>query len=122
FWLLVTAFLWGATNPLLKKSSKGFEEINKETFLSQRLAEIKFLLSNLKYLGFLILNQCGSLVFYLTLSSADLSLAIPITNFLSLVFTGIVGYLIGEKSINGGSILGMVFVVFGVTMCIMSKA
>ncbi|KGL76139.1 Transmembrane protein 234, partial [Tinamus guttatus] len=43
-----------------------------------------------------LLNQCGSLLFYLTLASTDLSLAVPLCNSLALVATLVTGKILGE--------------------------
>uniref|UniRef100_A0A8B9YYA7 Transmembrane protein 234 n=1 Tax=Buteo japonicus TaxID=224669 RepID=A0A8B9YYA7_9AVES len=51
-----------------------------------------------------LLNQGGSLLFYLTLASADLSLAVPLCNSLALIVTLVTGRLLGEdiggKNVN----------------------
>ncbi|XP_074072595.1 transmembrane protein 234, partial [Macrotis lagotis] len=61
------------------------------------LRDVKGLLSNSQYLVPLCLNQCGSLIYYLTLASTDLSLAVPISNSLALVVTLVVGKFLGEE-------------------------
>ncbi|POI34598.1 hypothetical protein CIB84_001648 [Bambusicola thoracicus] len=43
-----------------------------------------------------LLNQCGSLLFYLTLASAELSLAVPLCNSLALIVTLVTGRILGE--------------------------
>ncbi|KFU91823.1 Transmembrane protein 234, partial [Chaetura pelagica] len=43
-----------------------------------------------------LLNQGGSLLFYLTLASTDLSLAVPLCNSLALIITVVTGRLLGE--------------------------
>ncbi|KPP57823.1 hypothetical protein Z043_124413, partial [Scleropages formosus] len=48
------------------------------------------------YLVPFLLNQSGSLIYYLTLASADLSLAVPLTNSLTFLFTLLGGALLGE--------------------------
>lgn len=56
----------------------------------------------LQYLIPFLLNQCGSVVYYLTLASADLSVAVPITNSLTMIITTLTGKLLGEDNINAG--------------------
>ncbi|KAK3710164.1 hypothetical protein QZH41_010554, partial [Actinostola sp. cb2023] len=51
-----------------------------------------------------LLNQSGSVLFYLTLASADLSLAVPITNSLTFLFTILTGKLLGEENVSIGII------------------
>ncbi|XP_029185435.2 transmembrane protein 234 homolog [Acropora millepora] len=119
FWLCFVSLLWGATNPLIRKGSKGIEEINRSSRIKQFCAEVIFLASNWKYMVPFLLNQCGSVVFYLTLASADLSIAVPVTNSLTLIITTLVGRILGEGEINTGAFLGMVLIVSGVTICVM---
>ncbi|XP_072830984.1 transmembrane protein 234 isoform X3 [Vicugna pacos] len=57
---------------------------------------MKALFLNAEYLMPFFLNQCGSLLYYLTLASTDLTLAVPISNSLAIVFTLIVGKVLGE--------------------------
>ena len=48
FWLCVVALLWGATNPLIRKGSKGVEDIKRSNAIYQFLAELRFLVFNWK--------------------------------------------------------------------------
>ncbi|KFQ30273.1 Transmembrane protein 234, partial [Mesitornis unicolor] len=43
-----------------------------------------------------LLNQGGSVLFYLTLASADLSLAVPLCNSLAVIVTLVTGRILGE--------------------------
>ncbi|KAK3573556.1 hypothetical protein QTP86_027838, partial [Hemibagrus guttatus] len=135
--LLLVAALWGATNPFLKKGTEGIEHVRKGHKISQFLAEAKFLFLNIKYLVPFLLNQSGSVVFYLTLATtgdveealliltlsdvADLSLAVPMVNSLSLVFTMFTGKLLGEECGGKSAVLGMVLITAGVTLCVSSS-
>ncbi|XP_035666364.1 transmembrane protein 234-like isoform X2 [Branchiostoma floridae] len=121
FWLAVVSVFWGATNPLLKRGSVGIEKIKKDSAILQFFAELQFMVFNIKYLVPFIINQCGSVVYYLTLASADISLAVPITNSLTFLFTTLTGSLLGEKVGNRDTVLGMVLVLFGVFLCVLDK-
>ncbi|CAM4726181.1 unnamed protein product [Leuciscus chuanchicus] len=103
--LLLVAILWGGTNPFLKKGSEGIEGVQRDNKLLQFLAEIKFLFLNLKYLVPFLLNQSGSIVFYFTLASTDLSLAVPMVNSLTFLFTLLMGKLLGEEFGGKGKVL-----------------
>lgn len=46
--LLLVSVLWGCTNPFLKRGTAGIENVTKTSRVSQLLAEVKFLLLNLK--------------------------------------------------------------------------
>ena len=47
-WLCIVAFLWGFTNPFIKRAGSGIESIKKENHVSQFFAELKFLFTNWK--------------------------------------------------------------------------
>ncbi|XP_064607194.1 transmembrane protein 234 homolog [Liolophura sinensis] len=119
--LTVVAFLWGATNPLIKLGSQGIEKIKENNAVKQFLCEFKFLLLNWKYVIPFLVNQCGSVVYYYTLASAEMSLTVPIANSLAFVFTTLVGRLLGEKIQRWETYLGMCLVITGVMFCIVAK-
>ncbi|XP_060069924.1 transmembrane protein 234-like [Ylistrum balloti] len=121
FWFVVVATMWGGTNPLLKRGSKGVERIREHNRIQQFLSELKFLFFNWKYLVPFCINQGGSVIYYLTLATADLSLAVPITNSLTFIFTSISGTLMGEKPPSRDTCFGMMLVVCGVALCVLDK-
>ncbi|PNI15695.1 TMEM234 isoform 8 [Pan troglodytes] len=94
--LVLVAALWGGTQPLLKRASAGLQRVHEPTWAQQLLQEMKTLFLNTEYLMPFLLNQCGSLLYYLTLASTDLTLAVPICNSLAIIFTLIVGKALGE--------------------------
>eukprot|EP00106_Octopus_bimaculoides_P005214 XP_014772656.1 PREDICTED: transmembrane protein 234-like [Octopus bimaculoides] len=120
FWLVLVSVIWGCTNPILKKTSAGIENIKEQNTILQLKSELLFLVFRLKYVTAFLINQCGSILFYLTLASADLSIAVPLTNSLTFVFTVLTGCFLGEK-IPRQSQFGMLLIVFGVSLCIFSK-
>ncbi|XP_027720222.1 transmembrane protein 234 isoform X1 [Vombatus ursinus] len=67
--LVLVAVLWGGSNPLLKRATGNMEPVLEGNRLEQLLQEMKYLFFNYQYLVPLCLNQCGSLIYYLTLSS-----------------------------------------------------
>ncbi|CAJ0768890.1 10723_t:CDS:2 [Entrophospora sp. SA101] len=69
----------------------------------------------------LLLNLSGSIVYYYTLGQSDLSLAIPITNSLTFIFTTLAASLIGEEIGSKETWIGMGLVVIGVGLCVDSK-
>lgn len=121
-WLVVVSALWGCTNPLLKCGGRGIEELQEKNVLLRILLQLKFLLLNWKYMIPFLLNQSGSLVFYLTLATVDLSLAVPVTNSLAFLFTSLTAKLMGEKIGNSGTYVGMFLVAIGVSICVYSKS
>nr|XP_050866174.1 transmembrane protein 234 homolog isoform X2 [Vespula vulgaris] len=92
-----TAFLWGVTNPLIKKGASGLENIKAKTSCGQFFKELYFLFTNAKYMTPFLFNQIGSLLYYLALQGADISLAVPVSNSLTFVITAVTGWILGEK-------------------------
>lgn len=128
FWCIIVAVIWGGTNPLMKKGSAGIEKApadvtsanktqKEESFIHRSLVELKFLIFNWKYTLPFLVNQSGSILYYWTLSSATLSVAVPLTNALTLIVTVLVGKVLGERS--GGFLLyigiGLVFAGVAIT-------
>lgn len=117
---VLVSILWGSTNPFIKRASRGITSINKESHFSQFVAEWAYMLSHLDYLIPFLLNQAGSILYFLTLASADLIIAVPLTNSLTIVFTLLSGAWLGE-AINTRTCCGMVLVVFGLSLCVLSQ-
>nr|XP_034358789.1 transmembrane protein 234 isoform X3 [Arvicanthis niloticus] len=67
--LVLVAALWGGTQPLLKRASSGLQQVHEQTWVRQLLQEMKTLFLNTEYLMPFLLNQSGSLLYYLTLAS-----------------------------------------------------
>ncbi|GFY68345.1 transmembrane protein 234 homolog [Trichonephila inaurata madagascariensis] len=120
-WLIVVAAVWGFSTPLIRHGSAGIENITCSNPLSQWLAELRFLATNWKYIFPFLINQSGSALYTLALGSADLSLAVPLTNSLTFIFVSISGRLLGEKGEKSASYLGMTFVAAGVTLCVLES-
>ena len=118
---VVVALLWGATNPFLKRGSQNLLQIKETSKVQQYLSEWKYMLTRPSYLVPFLLNQGGSLVYYVALSKSELSVAVPLTNSLTLLFTLLSGIALGEK-IRRKALLGMVLVMVGIIICITSKS
>ncbi|XP_037086025.1 transmembrane protein 234-like [Pollicipes pollicipes] len=120
--LVVVSALWGFTNPLLKRNSEGLEDIRESGRLRQLAAEIKFLATNCRYVAAFVTNQLGSVLYFVALGAADLSLASPITSALTFLFTHICGVLLGEPIGNKAlTYSGVVCVILGVSLCMLDK-
>lgn len=120
-WFIVVAAMWGATNPFIKKGSSGIENVREDGKVWQFLMELKFLITNWKYIVPFLVNQCGSVLYYLTLASAELSVAVPITNSLTFLFTIISGWFLGDKIRHWETYVGMLLVLAGVALCVSDK-
>jgi len=122
FWLLAVGILWGCTNPLMKKGSKGITELKpKSNAILNFLAEFYFLFSRWQYLLPFFLNLSGSVLFYYSLSKSDISLVAPITNSLTFLFTTLMSRLLGEQQITPTAFVGILFILSGVFVCVSSK-
>lgn len=120
FWFLLVSLLWGATNPFLKKGSAGIQEVKHSNKVLRFLLEMKFLALNWRYMLPFTINQLGAVLFYTTIGRAEITLAVPVTNSLTFLFTTLFGRLLGEK-ISKQTVLGMMLVLTGVALCITSK-
>lgn len=120
--LLTVGLLWGVTNPFIRLGSKGIECV-KDTGSKYKnfLAELRMIGSRLNYWIPFGLNQCGSLLYVWTLQSANITVAVPVANSLSFVFTAITGYLLGEKLPGKKIIIGTLLICCGSTLMICDK-
>ena len=126
--ILVGAF-WGCTNPLLRKGTVEVTSSNDSENADQKSeSEASFLASFLK--AFLnikvwlpyVLNQSGSLVFYILLAKSDISMAVPICNAMALLFSFVTSILLGEPIKNPlRTAVGASLILIGVTICVSSK-
>ncbi|XP_008576466.1 PREDICTED: transmembrane protein 234 [Galeopterus variegatus] len=98
--LVLVAALWGGTQPLLKRASTGLQQIHERTWARQLVQEMKTLFLNIE---------------------VHLTLAVPICNSLAIVFTLIVGKVLGEDIGGKRAVAGMVLTVAGITLCIASS-
>lgn len=124
--MLLVGALWGCTNPLLRKGA--VEASEQQSHATSSDVKVSFLKSSLK--AFLnirvwlpyVLNQSGSVVFYILLANSDLSLAVPICNALALLFSFATSATLGEpieKPLQ--TFLGASLVVVGVTICVSTQ-
>ena len=121
FFIILTALLWGVTNPLLKRYSAGFADDAKQqednTNNGGALRDVKFLLSRPKYLITQIVNLSGTVVFAKALESSDMSIASVAANALALAITCVVSAMLGDSKLTPRGIVGILFVTVGLGMC-----
>ncbi|KAI9319003.1 UPF0546 membrane protein [Dichotomocladium elegans] len=110
--LTLVAICWGATNPLIKAGAAGLDHI------SQKYPQPGL---HKWYVLPLVLNLSGSVVYYYTLGQSEMSLAVPITNSLTFLFSLFTGLLLGEELGGRDTWLGMALILSGVLICIASK-
>ena len=132
--MMLVGALWGCTNPLLRKGSveatssssppktdpKNPDKGNRATdsFLSSSLKAFVDIKVCMPY----VLNQSGSLVFYILLAKSDISLAVPICNAMALLFSFVTSSLLGEPIKHPlRTALGASLILVGVTVCVSSQ-
>jgi uncharacterized membrane protein len=133
-WTLV-GVLWGCTNPLLRKGSAESEKkrivaasLERKHGKGQIKTTVSFkskiitALSKFRYIGVwlpYLLNQCGSILYYKVLADSDLTLAVPICNSMTLVFSIVTSFALGERVDKPlRATLGAALVMAGVGICI----
>eukprot|EP01125_Pyxidicula_operculata_P017618 TRINITY_DN6190_c0_g1_i1.p1 TRINITY_DN6190_c0_g1~~TRINITY_DN6190_c0_g1_i1.p1 ORF type:complete len:131 (+),score=12.06 TRINITY_DN6190_c0_g1_i1:53-445(+) len=120
--LLGVALLWGTSNPFMKRGSKGITEIQKtNSQILNFFLEFKFLFLQPLYVLAFLVNICGSVLFYYSMSNQDISIVVPISNSLTFLITTITSKLLGEEGINNYTYVGMIFVLLGVSLCVSSS-
>ena len=122
FLLVVVAFLWGITNPLMKKGGRGIEQTRAGNRFTQLIVEMMFLAQKWSYTIPFLVNQFGSVLYHYVLSSTELSVAVPVANWLTLLVTIITGHLLGERIKDSRTYIGIILVVCGICMCVWDKS
>lgn len=98
----------------MKQGTSGVEKIHSDSAIKQFCYEIKYLILNWRYSLPFVINQSGSVLYFWTLSTASLSIAVPLTNALTLVVATLVGKALGEKTGGLYLYLGIVLILIGV--------
>lgn len=119
--LVFIGFIWGTTNPLIKRGSEGINAIKRNTKHLRVIDEILFLMKRWQYVVPFLANQSGSLLYVYALQSTELSMAVPIANSCTFVFTALMAILLGEQVPNVKSFIGLIMIAAGVAICIVSK-
>lgn len=118
---VMVGLLWGATNPLIKRGSEGIDAIKTNTKHLRIIDEILFLITRWQYMVPFLANQSGSLLYVYALQSSDLSIAVPIANSCTFLFTALMAILLGEQVPNVKSFIGIIMIAIGIGICIVSK-
>ena len=90
------------------------------------------MISNWKFLCPFLINQCGSIMYYLSmgkkwklrrwtliriLGQYPISIAVTMVNALTLVVTTLTSYAIGESKLSFDEFIGMTLVLSGIILC-----
>ncbi|CAG9810896.1 unnamed protein product [Chironomus riparius] len=119
----MTAVLWGVTNVLLKRNSKGIKDIKIENSkVNQILAELKYLATNWKYFTTFGVNQLGSVLYFYALNQklSSLSVAVIFTNSLTMLITSVTSIVLENHKISLRILLGGVLVTLGSSLICIS--
>ncbi|XP_055324136.1 transmembrane protein 234 homolog [Sitodiplosis mosellana] len=120
---VAVGFLWGVTNPLIKRGSSGIHSTTENTNnrLYQALLELKFLVLRWQYILPFLLNQSGSLLYVYALQGSEISLAVPIAQSCTFLFTTLTALGLREQMPNKLSFFGIALISIGINICIFSK-
>lgn len=118
----VVALLWGCTNPFLKRGSEGIQLVSPvDGKVAGVFLQLKWLALNLKFVVPFLINQAGSVLYFITVGQSDISLAVPIINSLTLAITVFVGILLGEQVQSIRSYCGMILIITGVCLSLSTR-
>ena len=87
---MLVGAVWGLTNAWMKLADASYTR-------KEGANELMTLLMNWRWVLAFLSNQMGSILFYLTLKDADLSMAVPTCQATTLVFTVVGAVLMGEQ-------------------------
>ena len=120
---LLVALLWGCTDPLLKRGSEGINSaVSSHSKILKVILQFKWLILNYQFTLPFVINQAGSVLYYVLIAQSDISLAVPVINSLKLVVTTIVGIVtLGERVESARTYCGMLCIVIGVSLSVLSK-
>lgn len=118
---LLVSLVWGCTDPFLKRGSQGIETVQTDNRLLKIALQFKWLLLNYQFTIPFLVNQLGSLLYYFVVAQSDISIAVPVINSLTLIVTTITGSLIGERVQSMKKYCGMLCIVLGVSISILSR-
>lgn len=115
--LILVGILWGVTNPFIRRGTTGVDKVPTISGLPKILTEIKFLITRWQYIVPFLINQCGSVLYVYTLQHAHLSVAVPVANSCTFLFTALTAMLLGEQKHNTMTYVGIALVATGISIC-----
>jgi drug/metabolite transporter (DMT)-like permease len=123
FGYLLVGVLWGCTNPYMKHAQavSNQNRDSKENKLESKsiVGNIRRMIKDYKLIIPFACNQCGSVVFYFLLSSQPISIASPVCNSLSFLFTAITSYFVFHEVVKHPVYLlaGTLLILLGTVIC-----
>jgi hypothetical protein len=86
---LLVGFIWGSTNPFIRRGSLAIEQAQKQQQLQGHSKRWATWISPYIIVPWVI-NQLGSLLFVVLLGQADISMAVPVANAISIAANALV--------------------------------
>ena len=122
---LIVSFIWGVTNPLMKRGASSTlndnrsRQLQQHSFIRRVITELVMLFCGTDYLLPFALNQCGSVLFYYCLivpsDQSKLSVMVPTVNALTFVFTAIFAAVFNSENLfTPRKLFGLCLIVTGV--------
>jgi hypothetical protein len=115
--------IWGLTNPFLKRGNESTVSVAPTGRpVVDALRQVVATLLNWRFSVPFLINQSGSIVYIYLLGSHDLSMAVPIVNSLTFIFTAIGAASLGEEGLlSTRTAIGASLIVAGVATCVAAK-
>ena len=109
--LVLSAMLWGVTDAFMKLFAPPPSSSSPSV-----LVTLVSLLRSPAYLGLLLLNQLGSVLYYYSLSLGRLSVISPFVNTGKFIFTAVAGRFLGEPKPSSRKVVGLLLLLSGVIL------
>lgn len=106
--LVLSAVLWGVTDALMKQTAPPSSSSVTTTLSS--------LISSPAYITLLLVNQLGSLLYYVSLSLGRLSVISPVVNTGKFIVTAATGRFLGEPKPSQRKAAGLLLLLLGVVL------
>lgn len=75
-----------------------------------------------QYIVPFIINQLGSVIYVYALNQNSLSIAVILTNSLTLLFTSITSIIVENKPVSYRAYLGAILITFGSSLCVINSS
>ena len=106
--LVLSAVLWGVTDALMKQTAPPSSSSVTATLFS--------LICSPTYITLLLVNQLGSLLYYVSLSLGRLSVISPVVNTGKFIVTVATGRFLGEPKPSQRKAAGLLLLLLGVIL------
>ncbi len=118
---LLVAGLWGCSNPFLKRGQELVDAADASALPSTELRRWRVCkLLDYRVCVPFVVNQCGSCMFYVLLSTEPLGTAVPVVNCLTFMFTAVTSIVLNGEKVDSPFLLcaGVLLVLVGMYLCV----